>query len=87
VCLTKKPVRPSSYTKLAISAPVPSEFWRTLMRTLSHASPWFNKLSKMGVQLGKGPLIIDAYQAAVTGYIRDKNCHKSAFNFLTGHSY
>src|SRR5262245_10582817 len=46
----------------------------------------FNKLSMMGVQLGKGALIINAYQAAVTGYIRHKNCHKSAFYFLTGHS-
>jgi hypothetical protein len=46
----------------------------------------FNKLSMVSVQLGQSAFIVDAYQAAVPGYIRHQDCHKSAFYFLTGHS-
>src|SRR5262249_6527410 len=34
-----------------------------------------------------GAFVVDPYQAAVAGYIRHQDCHKSAFYFLTGHSY
>ena len=40
----------------------------------------------VSVQLSQGAFIIDAYQAAVPGHIRHQDCHKSAFDFLTGHS-
>ena len=46
----------------------------------------FNELSMVSVQLGQGAFIIHAYQAAVSGYIRHQDCHKSAFDFLSGHS-
>ena len=45
----------------------------------------FNELSMVSIQLGQGAFIVDAYQAAVLGYIRHKNCDKSAFDFLTSH--
>jgi len=45
----------------------------------------FNELSIVSVQLREGTFIIDTYQAAVSGYIRHQDCHKSAFDFLTGH--
>jgi hypothetical protein len=40
----------------------------------------------VSVQLGQGAFVIGAYQAAVAGYSRHKDCHKSAFNLLTSHS-
>ena len=46
----------------------------------------FNELSMVSVQLSQGAFIVDAYQAAVPGNIRHQDCHKSAFDFLTGHS-
>ena len=39
----------------------------------------------VSVQLGQGAFIIDTYQAAVPGYIRHQDCHKSAFDLLTSH--
>jgi len=46
----------------------------------------FNELSMVSVELGQGAFIIDADQAAVTGYIRYQDCHKSAFDLGTSHS-
>jgi len=46
----------------------------------------FNELGMVSVQLGEGAFIVEAYQAAVTGYIRHEDCHKSAFDLLTRHS-
>src|SRR5262245_62715941 len=46
-----------------------------------------NELGMVSVQLGQGAFIVDADQAAVPSYIRHQDCHKSAFYFLTGHSY
>jgi|SRR5262245_43003088 len=45
-----------------------------------------NELSMMDVQLSERAFIVDPYQAAVTGYIRHQDCHKSAFDLLTSHS-
>jgi hypothetical protein len=45
-----------------------------------------NELGMVSVQLSESTFIIDADQAAVPGYIRHQDCHKSAFDFLTGHS-
>src|SRR5262245_17899101 len=47
----------------------------------------FNELSMVRVQPGQGAFIVDTYQAAVASYIRHQDRHKSAFYFLTGHSY
>src|SRR5215475_6070823 len=46
----------------------------------------FNDLGMVSVQQSQSAFIVDAYQAAVPGYIRHQNCHESAFYFLTGHS-
>jgi len=46
----------------------------------------FNQLCVMSVQPSKRTFIVNPYQAAVPGYIRHQDCHKSAFYFLTGHS-
>jgi hypothetical protein len=46
----------------------------------------FDQFCVMSVQPSQGSLIVDAYQAAVTGYIRHQDCHKSAFDLLTSHS-
>jgi hypothetical protein len=40
----------------------------------------------VSIELGEGAFIVDAYQAAVAGNIRHQDCHKSTFDFLTGHS-
>ena len=45
----------------------------------------FNEFSMMGVQLSEGAFIVDTYQAAVAGYIRHQDCHKSAFGLLSSH--
>jgi hypothetical protein len=47
----------------------------------------FNELSMVSVQSGQRAFVIDANQAAVAGYIRHQDCHESAFNFFTGHSW
>jgi hypothetical protein len=41
----------------------------------------FNEFSMMRVQLGEGAFIVDAYQAAVAGYIRHQDCHKVGVRF------
>ena len=46
----------------------------------------FNEFSVVSVQLGQRAFIVHAYQAAVAGYIRHQDCHKSAFDLLTSHS-
>jgi hypothetical protein len=46
----------------------------------------FDQFCVMSVQPSQGSLIVDAYQAAVTGYIRHQDCHKSALDLVTSHS-
>ena len=45
-----------------------------------------NQLSVMSVQPSKGSLVVNPNEAAVPGYIRQQDCHKSAFNLLVSHS-
>jgi len=45
-----------------------------------------DQLCMMSVQPSQGSFIVNTYQAAVTGYIRHQDCHKSAFDLLTKHS-
>ena len=40
----------------------------------------------VSIELGQRAFVIDAYQAAVAGYIRHQDCHKSALNLLTSHN-
>jgi len=46
----------------------------------------FNELSMVSIQPSQGAFIVNTYQAAVPGYIRYQDRHKSAFNLLTRHS-
>jgi len=49
--------------------------------TTVFSDPGFNELSMVSVELGQGAFIIDADQAAVTGYIRYQDCHKVGVRF------